>query len=125
LKKSISDKKFSIFFYDEGYYELVIKENVEIFVEDAISIKKAQEKISGTKSPLLIYVGKHATTNIETLKYLSKSTNMPYSSASGYIMTTLAQKILGNFYLKINKPERPTKIFNNKEEALNWIREYI
>jgi hypothetical protein len=37
----------------------------------------------------------------------------------------MAQRILANFYIKINKPERPTKFFNDKDEAVNWIKQYL
>jgi hypothetical protein len=37
----------------------------------------------------------------------------------------MAQKILANFYIKINKPERPTKFFNNKDEAINWLKPFL
>ncbi len=37
----------------------------------------------------------------------------------------MAHKILANFYLKITNPERPTKFFKNKEEAIQWLKQYI
>lgn len=32
-------------------------------------------------------------------------------------------KILGNFFLGANKPLRPTRLFTNKEKALQWLAE--
>lgn len=29
--------------------------------------------------------------------------------------------MLGNFYLKFNKPPAPTRIFNDKNEAIRWL----
>lgn len=123
--KSISDNKFIISLVEESYYDLFIKDNVEIFVEDMARIRDAQKQLSGKRIPILISGGKYSTTNVEVMKFLAKNENMPYSKVSAYITNSISQKLLGNFYLKINKPERPTRFFNNKEDAITWLKQYI
>lgn len=125
MPTSISNINFTLELNNQGFYELIIKDNVEISIEDAVLIRKAQEEISGKKLPMLIHGGKYSTVNVEALKFISQNINMPYSKASAYIMHTMAQKILGNFYLKINKPQRPTKFFSNKEDAIIWLKQYL
>ena len=41
-----------------------------------------------------------------------------YSDA--ILIRSLPQKIIADFYLKINKPKKPTKIFYSLEKALEW-----
>jgi len=125
LTKSISENKFIISLTEEGYYDLFIKDNVEIFVEDMIKIKNAQKELSGKRIPILISGGKYSTTNVDVMKFLAKNENMPYSKVSAYITNSISQKLLGNFYMKINKPERPTRFFNTKEDAVIWLKQYI
>jgi hypothetical protein len=125
LTKSVSDHKFIISLYDESYYELCIKDNVEIFIEDVDRIKDAQRQLSGLRIPVLISGGKYSTTNVDVMKYLAKNENMPYSKVSAYITNSISQKLLGNFYLKINKPERPTRFFSNKKDAIDWLKQYL
>lgn len=67
----------------------------------------------------------HASTNSDLLKTISKNSNNPFSKADAFVIKSMAQKILANFYIKINKPERPTKFFNNKDEAINWLKPFI
>ena len=45
--------------------------------------------------------------------------------ASAIIINSLSQKLLGNFYLKINKPNEPTKMFSDKKKAIEWITKII
>lgn len=123
--KFISDHKFILSYNDDGYYELFIKDNTEILIDDIIKIREAQKQLGGKKIPTLISSGKFATTNIDVMKYISKNENMPYSKISAFITNSISQKLLGNFYLKINQPERPTKFFNSKEEAIIWIKQHI
>lgn len=104
---------------------MFIKDNVEIFVEDMIKIKNAQKELSGKRIPILISGGKYSTTNVDVMKFLAKNENMPYSKVSAYITNSISQKLLGNFYMKINKPERPTRFFNTKEDAVIWLKQYI
>lgn len=125
MTKSISENKFIISLTEEGYYDLFIKDNVEIFVEDMIKIKNAQKELSGKRIPILISGGKYSTTNVDVMKFLAKNENMPYSKVSAYITNSISQKLLGNFYMKINKPERPTRFFNTKEDAVIWLKQYI
>lgn len=123
--KSISDNKFIISLIEESYYDLFIKDNVEIFVEDMLRIVEAQKQLSGQRIPILISGGKYSTTNVEVMSFLAKNENIPYSKVSAYVTNSISQKLLGNFYIKINKPERPTRFFNAKEDALIWLKQYI
>ena len=85
----------------------------------------AQLELGGFKLPVLVLCSEHATTDTELLKTISKNANNPYSVADAFVIKSMAQKILANFYIKINRPERPTKFFNNKEEALIWLNQYL
>lgn len=125
MTESISENKFTLSYNNDGYYELFIKDNVEIFLEDMHLIVEAQKNLVGKRIPILISGGKYSTTNVEVMKFLAKNENMPYSKVSAYITNSISQKLLGNFYIKINKPQRPTKFFNNKEDAIAWLKQYI
>jgi hypothetical protein len=125
LPTTISNNKFILHLNEKGYYELEIKDRVEVRIEDVKMIKAAQKEVSGQKLPILVSGGLFSTTNIETLKYISKNENMPYSKASAFIVSSMPQRIFGNFYLKFYKPERPTRFFNSKEEAQEWIIQFI
>jgi len=125
LTESISENKFILSFNHEGYYDLFIKDNVEIFIDDITKLLEAQKKISGQRLPVLISGGQYSTTNTETLKYISSNQNMPYSKCAAFVVKSISQKLLGNFYLKIYKPQRPTKFFNSKEDAIAWLKQYI
>lgn len=125
MNKSISENKFTLSYNEGGYYELSIKDNVEIFVDDIHLIVNAQKQLNGSKQPTLISGGQYSTTNTDTLKYISVNENMPYSKCAAFVVSSISQKLLGNFYLKIYKPQRPTRFFNHKEEAILWLKQHI
>lgn len=41
------------------------------------------------------------------------------------IVTSPISRIIGNFFLGLNKPLKPTRLFNSKEEGLKWLKEEI
>lgn len=44
-------------------------------------------------------------------------------SRAALIVTSPISKVIGNFFLGLNKPVKPTRLFTNKEEALRWLLE--
>ncbi len=44
-----------------------------------------------------------------------------YTIADAFVIKNFAQKILTNFYLRFNKPQKPSKVFNNTGDAINWL----
>ena len=41
--------------------------------------------------------------------------------AQAVLVNSLATRIAGNFYIRFNKPTKPTKIFTNAEDAKSWL----
>jgi hypothetical protein len=119
------DLTFSVKVIDNSYYEVRVFENQEFTVDDLKNLVAAQEKNIGLVLPVLVFCENNAMADVLLLSKLSKNENNPYSKADAFVLNSIAQKILANFYVKINKPERPTKFFNNLDEALIWLKKYI
>jgi hypothetical protein len=41
------------------------------------------------------------------------------------VTNSIANKIIGNFFIKFNKPASPTRIFSNESAAIEWLRDRI
>ncbi|MBL0330187.1 MAG: hypothetical protein IPP64_12395 [Bacteroidetes bacterium] len=54
----------------------------------------------------------------------SKDSNM-YTLADAFVINSVALKIVGNFYIRYNKPVRPTRLFTDESEALRWLRTFL
>jgi len=125
LSKKITFSNFEVCISDYGYYLVTVNEKEEFSVEDLKKLVNAQKELGAEKLPVLVLCSEHATTNSELLQSISKNENNPHSKADAFVIQSMAQKILANFYIKINKTERPTKFFNNKEEAINWLKPFL
>ena len=56
------------------------------------------------------------------MKYLSRGRGTLFTLADSFVLHSMPQKLLANFYLKINKPVLPTKFFTKITEADKWLR---
>ena len=71
--------------------------------------------------------------DITSIKSVSKESRDYFASAEGYKCITAAallidssvNKIIGNFFLQINKPPIPTKLFNRKSDAVFWLQQFL
>lgn len=125
LSNTASFKNFRLIKHPNQFYEIEVFENAEFCFEDLLQLIASQKKMGGEKLPVLVMCGNYATTDASFLNYLSKNKNNPYSKADAFVIISIAQKFLANFYLKIALPERPTKVFNTRDEAVEWLMKFI
>lgn len=59
----------------------------------------------------------------EVREWAADTSGNLYTFCDAIVIRNLAQKIIADFYLKVNKPKKPTKIFYSVEKALEWIKE--
>lgn len=48
-----------------------------------------------------------------------------YTVSDAIVIDSLSQKIITDFYMKFNRPVKPTKIFYSLEKAIEWTIEQI
>ncbi|RYD78221.1 MAG: hypothetical protein EOP53_11575 [Sphingobacteriales bacterium] len=57
----------------------------------------------------------------EARDYLASDEGSQQIIASALVIDSKVGKLLGNFFLQINKPKIPLKLFTNKTDALDWL----
>jgi hypothetical protein len=124
MSKFYQYETFSVKVIDNSYYEVRVFENHDFTVDDLQKLVEAQKKNVGLVLPFLIICEKNVLADIILLSKLSQNENNPYSKADAFVLNSVAQKIMANFYIKINIPERPTNFFDNVDDALNWLKQY-
>ena len=45
-----------------------------------------------------------------------------YKTGMAMVVRTPMQRMLGNLFFKINRPPYPTRLFNEEDEAIEWLR---
>jgi hypothetical protein len=77
--------------------------------------------VGDKKYHILIIPEEHSSITFDSLKLLAGSQAMSYSIAKAYVIKSLAQKIMANFYTTVFKPKQPVKFFNSQQDAEKWL----
>jgi len=108
---------------DDGIIQFFYGDHLEITMKEAKELEEAVEKITkGVVYKSLRIAGKFTNVDMEVMKYLSRGRGTLFTLADSFVIHSLAQKILANFYLRINKPVLPTRVFNKIDEAEEWLK---
>lgn len=115
---------FTICIQEDWYYEITVLPEKVFGVDNLKQVVESEQKLGSRVLPVLILVKQYATTTSEFLFHLAKPNSNPFAKAEAYVIHSLNQKILGNFYLKMIKPRRPTKVFTLESEAKKWLKQF-
>jgi hypothetical protein len=108
---------------DDGIIQFFYGDNVTYTMKETEELENAVVKITkGVVHKSLRVAGKFSNLDIEVMKYLSRGRGTLFTLADSFVLHSMPQKLLANFYLKINKPVLPTKFFTKINEADKWLR---
>lgn len=48
-----------------------------------------------------------------------------YTLADAFVLKSISLKLFGNFYLTINKPVKPTRLFTDPDSAIKWLKTFM
>jgi len=90
--------------------------------EGKLSTKVGRELINNKPIPMLCDLTNVVNMTRECRAHFAGKEHAEIFTKCALIINSPLSKIIGNFFLGANKPLRPTKLFTNKEEGLEWLR---
>ncbi|HRE75153.1 MAG TPA: hypothetical protein PK798_08550 [Flavobacteriales bacterium] len=113
-------------FREEGILEIRINPYHITTSDDLRFLHKLKGgKGGGKKYPNLIVMGFHSSADHTARAFSASEESQAYRKADAFVISSLAQRIIANFYIKVQRPKVPTRFFNNEELALNWLRTFL
>jgi hypothetical protein len=110
---------------EDGICKTFVKPNSEIVLEDAKENTEMVKKIcSNIPYPLLVDLRNIKSISKEARDHFSMRNRKPMVSAIGMLINSQLSKIIGNFFLGLNKPVVPTQLFNSEEKVLEWLHQF-
>lgn len=108
--------------HPNGYTELLLKDKALFDTKDIIESKNFITSIlKDKKAFILLEAEGDVFTTKEARELAASAEHASHHGAVAICSDKLAYKILGNVYIKINKPYAPTKFFTKKDEAVDWL----
>jgi hypothetical protein len=74
------------------------------------------------KLPFLIDIRNIRSITREAREYLASAEASEPLTAVGLLTTSPISRVIGNFFLGLNRPPHPIRMFTSEEEAIAWLR---
>jgi hypothetical protein len=124
VNKNLIDLKHSIVqLRDDAIVQINYGDHIDIDLKEGVEIVDAIGKLTEGKKALILNIGGDGTSATpEARKFSASPAGVKFTKADAFVTTSLAQKILGNFYLNFNKPPVPSQIFDEVDKAIEWLK---
>lgn len=109
---------------DDGIVRSKVKANMDVNAMHAIENSKAVNALSenGAKFPLIVDIRDLKSISHEARKVFSMQNRESNVTSFALIIKSPVSKIIGNFFISINKPAVKTKLTNSEREAKEWLQ---
>lgn len=114
-----------IYMREDGILEIRVKEDAE--VDEAALLENFEATLpltGGKKVPALLDCRRHFFISSEARALTAKLAS-DHRTAHAMVLSSLAIRLIANFYLNVNKPSQPTKVFTNYDEAVDWLKGFV
>ena len=116
----------SVSFQEEGIVRYQIDQTDEITLQNVEEFLEAVRNLGDGKAFCnLVIMKEFIQVGEDARKYAAGEESNIYTIADAFVIDSIGLKIVGNFYIRYNKPVRPTRIFNNEADALVWLRTFL
>lgn len=79
----------------------------------------------GVKRPVLIDIRETLSIDADARKYYSSVDYAEVQSAAALIIGSSLTRMIANFFMGLNKPLFPTKMFTDEAQAYKWLEEFL
>lgn len=121
--KTFETNAFLMTVHDDLLIEFKVKKNVNLQASDVWESKDLSVNyIPGKKFYVLFEGEEDAEISGDARRAGASEEYTHHVAALAIYSNKLHEKIIGSLFLKINKPKLPTKFFDSREEAINWLK---
>ncbi|MBN8693385.1 MAG: hypothetical protein J0L69_09315 [Bacteroidetes bacterium] len=125
-ESKISLEKADVFLIEDGILENHVKAMSHIEESDIWAIKKSNLSLTSGKPYCILVTAGHLSSISKEAKEVTASKDFAQNTiAKAILVDSLGHKIVGNLYVKLNKPYIKTKVFTSRDLAIAWLQAQI
>lgn len=122
LLQEITLRYAKVQLFDTKIVRVEIFGNRVIDREETLELYKTVGIIAkGHESLVMVVANQVAQFTKAAIDFATSEEGLRYSLADAVVVKSVTQKITANIYLKLNKPAKPSRIFNSEAEAEKWL----
>ncbi len=108
---------------EDGVFHVVFETDINMTLECAKDVLKQRLEITEFKDyPLYVDIRGVLSIDRSARKYLSSHEGTKHALAAAIHVNNPISKFLGNLFIRVDKPDKPTKLFTDKANALEWLK---
>ncbi len=93
------------------------KENVD-------AQERVRDILGKAKTRVLIDIAAISEISKEARDYFANERTASIQRATALLISSPASRVIGNFFMGLNKPISPTRLFTDPHEAIKWLQTY-
>lgn len=112
---------------NDGIVEIRCADDFTYDVEHIVENHNYLKQISNNKKLLILnFTAQFTSITNEARSYVAKGYHQEFILAEAFLIHSLPQRILANFYVRVSNPVVHTSYFSykDKEEAENWLKQF-
>lgn len=119
---------------DNEYHKIDLENGIivatwKINLIDITAAKEAstsrQKLTSGKKYPLLVKMNSIKESTVEARDFLAADNNTKDIAAMALLVDSILGAYNSSFFVAVNKPKVPYKIFNDESKAKEWLEQFV
>ena len=114
-------KKLIVSVYSNSIWRVFVKPDAFLDIEDIKQVLDFSNALGPKMYLNLFEFSKHASIDESVRKWASDPEGNKRTIADAIVFNGLDQQLIADFYVKFNSPIKPTKLFSNLDEAVNWL----
>lgn len=111
---------------ENGIVRVLGNPNIDIEIDDMKENDIAFNKLlNGQAAPFLVIFGDNTNISNEARGYFSNKERSKIKIAEALVTPQIHHKITARFHYNVNKPSHPTEMFQQENEALLWLKQFL
>ncbi len=111
---------------DDGIVRMKVKPNMQVNLQDVqASVRAVSEVCGGKRCPILVDMRGLMSMDREARVFLAGEETAKVESAAALLISSPLTRAIGNFFMGLNKPLIPTRLFTSEAEALVWLKGFL
>jgi hypothetical protein len=123
IVRELDFKSFTVTLKTNGIVYVLFKDECLINIELQKKLLHIYEDITGGNlMPFIFLAAENVSVTKEAKENAIYIEDQSMVGASAVVVDNLAYRLIANFYLRVNRPKRPYRVFSKVEDAETWLK---
>ena len=124
--KEITTRTEKIALHPSGIVICTVHKSIYMELEDSIENMNAITELSeGKKVPVIVDIQASKGASKACREYFASDEAAKVQSACVLLVSSPMSRLIGNFFIGLNKTKFPTRLFSDKDSAISWLKTFL